>query len=144
MRRAGKYPSLQRCGPLSPESWFILLVYTQWIIWAFFYQANGQWTYYLDRLEPLFVPVSFGVGVVLAYLGTSYAAFQNNHFLIYIALVLYAVQYLRATKKYRFKDSLALGFILVFLNSFVWEFPIHFAEWVSLAWTSERIGRWSP
>jgi hypothetical protein len=127
---------------VNPELAFILLVYTQWIIWAVFYNANGQWTYHLDRLEPLFVPVSFGVGVVLAYLGTSYAAFQNHHFLIYIGLCLFAVQYFRASKNYRFKDSLALGFMLVFLNSFVWEFPIHFAEWVSLAWTPERTSRW--
>lgn len=124
------------------EQVFILLVYTQWLVWIFFYHANGQWTYYLDRLEPLFIPVSFSVGMILAYLGTGYAAYKNYHFLIYIGLVLFAVQYLRVTKKYRFKDSLALGFLLVFLNSFVWEFPIHFAEWVSLAWTRERMARW--
>jgi len=128
---------------VKPESLFILVVYTQWLFWAWLFNTKRQWTYWLDRLEPAFNPVALITVLAVGFYDFNYSAYKEHHFIIYVGLCVFAVSYLRAGNKYRFKDALSLGFLLVFCNSFVWEFPIHFAEWASLAWTPLRLARWS-
>ena len=98
--------------------WFGLATYLQPLIWMILYNRklfNPQWIY----------PIGVAVIGVLAATGWSSAHYTNSLLISYVLMVMYATYCYRSRPGFQ---PVCLAFLLVFLNSFYWEFPIHVAD----------------
>lgn len=118
---------------------FILAVYVQWLGFIILYEDQGYVSRFVDGLKKYFTAVSLLFVALLISRGYQIAIYKSHHFLTYIGLCLFAVNYFK--EDLRFNEALSLGFILVFFNSFLWEFPIHMEEWVNKPWTLAKLQR---
>ena len=109
------------------------------------YAQSFLWLYLLDKdfeIENHFHKMLFYDSFVFLYLllvitGFSFSQYTNVLLKFYVLLLLYSIVIIRfsnapftptmeCTIHYSFKDSICLGFLLVFINSYYWEFMLHF------------------
>jgi hypothetical protein len=98
-----------------------ILVYAQPALWLWLWDKKHR----IPPMSLLLLGIVGAAGVALS--GLSYG-FYTNTLLIFYILSVVAVAY-----HYRDKTNLqpiCLGFLLVFVNSFYWEFPIHVADFL--------------
>jgi len=106
------------------QLYFILrvLVYAQSLIWIYLLDKN-------IRINSIFIKSLFIPLLAITY-GlidmTQFSFNQYPYYLLryYIGLILYSYVVLRF--KYNFYDTVCLSFLLVFINSYYWEFISHF------------------
>lgn len=116
-----------------------------YILRGLVYAQSFLWLYLLDidfDLEGSFIRTmvysSLGIlYLMLAITGFSFSQYTNNLLKFYTFLLIYSIAIIRLynfpfTKLmecagyYSFKDSVCLGFLFVFINSYYWEFMLHF------------------
>jgi hypothetical protein len=106
---------------LSFSNLFNLVVYTQPFLWLWLLQSswrlNIKWFY------------GSGAAVIawLLYSGFSLNYYTTDLLVMYVLMVFYAVY---VNSRARPLHAVSIGFILVFVNSYFWEFPIHAASFV--------------
>ena len=82
-----------------------------------------------DRLKYVFYLAAEAAVFAVWVMGFSMGFYTMSLIIQYIVYTLAAV-YLLGTR-YCFKEALCLGFLVVFLNSYYWELPLHLAEVLS-------------
>jgi len=87
-----------------------------------------DWLFDKRRLDLYFDILVLSSIFVLAVTGFRYNYYTNNLLLNYVFLVYFAYHILRANNCTFFK-AISLSFLLVFLNSYVWESVLHFSEY---------------
>ena len=103
---------------------FILrgLVYVQSFFWLYLLDKDIEINnYFVTVLFPTLLGITY---LILDMTGFTFSQYTNNLLKFYIVMLLYSFTFIR--RKYSFKDSVCLGFLLVFINSYYWEFMLHF------------------
>jgi len=106
------------------DIFFILrgLVYAQSFLWIYLLDKDYEVNSYF--MEILF-PVSLGIiYLMLDMSGFFFSQYTNRLLRFYVLLMLYAYTFLRI--KHSFYDTVCFTFLLVFINSYYWEFMRHF------------------
>lgn len=102
---------------------FGLAVYLQPLGWMWLYGRN-------PRIDPrLIYPAGAAAIIWLLWTGWSYAHYTNMLLISYVAMVMYVSWVFRWMPGIR---GVCVAFLIVFLNSFYWEFPIHVADLLEL------------
>lgn len=100
-----------------------LLVYAQPLVWILLY----RW-----RLRvPTWLVIVGGV-IAAAWVwvsGLNYGFYTNGLLIFYILSVTYVAYHYRDRPHFQ---PISLAFIIVFVNSFYWEFPLHVADFLEL------------
>lgn len=98
---------------------FSLAVYFQPLLWMMLYNQK-------PRVDPRLVyPTGFLTIGILLLSGWSYGNYTNELLVSYVAMVMYVSWVFRWMGDFR---GVCVAFLIVFLNSFYWEFPIHVAD----------------
>lgn len=103
----------------------------QYILRTVVYVQPFLWLYLLDKdikVNNIFIKVLFPVSLVSIYIilnvtGFYFSQYTNSLLCFYILLMLNAFVIL--SLNYGFYDSVCLTFIIVFINSYYWEFMLH-------------------
>ena len=106
------------------DIYFILrgLVYAQSFLWLYLIDKDYEVNNYFIRV--LF-PTSLGIiYLMLDMSGFSFSQYPNHLLRFYVLLMLYT--YTILSIKHSFYDTVCLTFLLVFINSYYWEFMRHF------------------
>ena len=106
-------------NPLSFVDLFNIFVYTQPYIWLLLYRSK------IKLSLKVFWAISGVVLALVAVTGWSIGHYINNILIGYIAMVLGVTYFYREMGSTK---AVCLGFLLVFINSYFWEIPIHFAD----------------
>ena len=96
------------------------------------YAQSFLWLYLLDKdyeVNSYFIQVLFPISLGIIYLmldmsGFSFSQYPNHLLRFYVLLMLYA--YILLRMKHSFYDTVCFTFLLVFINSYYWEFMRHF------------------
>jgi hypothetical protein len=107
---------------LSLEDLFNLFVYSQPFLWLFLYRVRMRISL------SLFTAVGLGVAGALMYTGYSNGHYDNYLMTLYTLFVVASVIYYR---KLGFLKPICLGFLIVFINSYYWEFPLHVLDFLT-------------
>jgi len=102
---------------------FQVAIFTQPFLWMWLLRSRIGLN---DRLRYIFYLA--GVAFIMAVWVTGFeVGYYNSHLLIqYAANTMLAVYLLNQRKC--FKESLCLAFLLVYINSYYWELPLHIVE----------------
>ncbi|MBA7490192.1 hypothetical protein ES702_00727 [subsurface metagenome] len=103
-----------------------------YILRGLIYAQSLLWIKLLDYdydIKNNLIKISFTTSLGLLYIWLSISNFSfnqytNNLLMFYVFLMLYAYVILRVN--YNFYNSVCLTFLLVFINSYYWEFMLHF------------------
>lgn len=95
------------------------------------YAQSFIWLYLLDKkieINNRYIRLSFPISLGLFYLilditGFEFSQYTNELLKVYTILMLYSYFILR--NKYGFKNTVSLNFLVVFINSYYWEFMLH-------------------
>lgn len=102
--------------------WVQILVYAQPVLWLWLWDRDGFY------VPPWIVVVGGSIAAAAVYLsGLNYGFYTTEILIFYILAVTYVAYH------YRDRPSLhpiCLGFLVVFINSFYWELPIHVADFL--------------
>jgi len=101
------------------------IIYLQPLFWIFLLRfQNEDLEYYFNKVLNVLVILFYVVfiGFVLNF-NMSYAFYNEKLLLIYSTMLL--VSYYTLTLYFSNKESLCLSFLIVYMNSFYWEFPLH-------------------
>lgn len=97
------------------------IVYAIPFIWLYILNKKVEINNYYIKL---LYPVSLGIiYLMLVITGFGFNQYTNELLKFYTLLMLYAQFILRY--EYNFKDAVCLSFLLVFINSYYWEFMLH-------------------
>jgi len=97
------------------------IVYVQPFIWLYFLDKDMD---IKNRYIRLYYPVALGIlYLILSITGFGFSQYNNELLMFYVLLLLYSHYILR--HNYNYKDSICLSFLLVFINSYYWEFMLH-------------------
>ena len=120
------------------SSYFIrVLIFGQPLFWMWLYDRDVDLSAYRDSFYVF--SCAFCVVTLIR------SVFDNHVFQFYTAwlLFLYGFMVIFVTwaleEKFCFRQSLCLGFLLVYFNSYVWEFVLHFASYRVYGITSNDI-----
>ena len=99
--------------------WFGLAVYLQPIIWMYLYDKPVP-------IKPSWVQAT-GIGVIIWLLisGWSNGNYTNTLLIAYTTMVIYVIHHYRLRPVFQ---PICLAFLIVFVNSFYWEFPLHLSS----------------
>lgn len=114
---------------------FLYIIYFQQFIWIIILNyenklLNNKIYKLLNNkiFKLLFYSLSLLFILSVIVLGIGFDVFTPYYFVLYSSLVLYSVYKLNI--KFDFKTSLCLGFLLVWINSYYWEFALHFSAFI--------------
>jgi len=97
------------------------IVYAQPFIWLYFLDKDID---IKGRYIKLLYPVALSsLYLILGITGFGFSQYNNELLMFYILLMLYSYYVLK--HNYNFKDTVCLSFLLVFINSYYWEFMLH-------------------
>lgn len=102
------------------------------IIRGLIYAQSLLWIKLLDYdydIKNIFIKTSFSTSLGILYLwlsitGFCFSQYTNNLLKFYVFLMLYTYLFLRL--HHSFYNSVCLTFLIVFINSYYWEFILHF------------------
>lgn len=109
------------------------LVYAQSFLWLYLLDLDFDLKKYQQTIFHILMILSY---FLLSLTGFSFSQYTNRLLKFYVVLLVYSISFIRIlnvkfkskmvyTKYYSFKDCLCLGFLLVFTNSYYWEFMFH-------------------
>ena len=97
------------------------MVYVQPFIWLYFLDKvidiKGR---YIKLLYPVALSSLY---MILGITGFGFSQYSNELLMFYVLLMMYS--YYVLSRNYNFKDTVCLSFLLVFINSYYWEFMLH-------------------
>jgi len=102
------------------------LILGQPLFWMFLYESNFQFPH---RLINIFYLGSTIFAWIILIKEISIGYYTTFLIIQYIAFTILAISIFNI--RYNFKEAVCLGFLVVFLNSFYWELPLHLAEILS-------------
>lgn len=105
--------------------YFFLLVYGQWIPWFILHEIKYDLEFFRGLNIPFTLILAGLSPIILNYFGAleSYP-YHLLIFYLFTALIYY-VWIQKKNRSYPFNKTLSLGFLLAFILSYWWEFPIH-------------------
>lgn len=119
------------------ETVIVYLLNIQWLFWMTLYdkEVDINW----EGLEtPFYVTGLFAVLMTLVW-GLGVGPYKPYHLVLYILMTLFSVYFFNTGPRNRdFKQSLCLGFLTVFINSFYWELPIHLSAYLMFGLNATR------
>jgi len=95
-------------------------IYLQPLAWMWLYGQRLS-----EKLNLVVYPAGTAAAVWLRVSGWSYAHLTNELLITYVLMVMFVTWVFRSRVGIQ---PMCLGFLIVFLNSFYWEFPIHVAD----------------
>lgn len=98
-------------------------IYAQPFLWMWLYGSRIR---LIEHLKYLFYVAGVTCIVVVWVKGVEFGFYRTYLLMLYMAMTMAAVGVLNV--RMCFKDSLCLGFLLVYLNSYYWELPLHIVE----------------
>jgi hypothetical protein len=101
--------------------WLQLGVYAQPLVWILLFDKKLRFPIWLFDVMGVIV----AAGVYLS--GLNYGFYTNTLLIFYILSVTAVAHHYRDRPNL---ESVCLGFLIVFVNSFFWEFPIHVADFL--------------
>lgn len=101
-------------------------VLLQPLLWMW---LHGSPLSFPEELKYVFYVMAEVAVFVVWFMGFSVGYYTTALIIQYCIFTALAVYLLNT--RYCFKEALCLGFLLVFLNSYYWEFPLHVAEFLS-------------
>jgi len=97
------------------------IVYAQSFFWLYLLNKNYRIDDNIFKKGVLFLLVL--TYFVLIYTGFSFSQYSNDLLMFYNVLLI--CSYVFLTNKYNYFDALCLSFLIVFINSYYWEFMLH-------------------
>lgn len=100
-----------------------LAIYAQPFFWMW---LHGSRVRLIEGMKYLFYISGVACIVTVWVLGVEFGYYRTYLLMLYIGMTMAAVGVLNV--RMSFKEALCLGFLLVFLNSYYWELPLHIVE----------------
>lgn len=108
------------------------MIDTYYLLRSIIYAQPFIWLYFLDKdidIKNRYIKLLYPYGLlgclylILSITDFEFSQYENKLLMFYVLLMMYSHYVLR--HNYNYKDTVCLSFLLVFINSYYWEFMLH-------------------